>query len=98
MPTVTITSKGRAQSFPLRRGLGLQALAVRHATPLEFDCREADCGICIVRVREGLANLSDQTDAERAFLTAMRAEPDERLACQCQVLGDVDLLVEDADV
>ena len=37
-----------------------------------------------------------KTDAEKDFLAAMRADPDERLACQTRILGDVRVEVEDA--
>jgi ferredoxin len=103
MPTVVITAKHRRTGparceYELRRGLGFQALAAQHPeTPLEFDCRGADCGICIMRVRSGAENLTPQTSEEADFLKAMRAEPDERLACQCRVLGDVEVELEDYD-
>ncbi len=97
LPNVTIENhRGERQTYPCRLGLGLQGLAAQVPTPIEFDCREADCGICIVRVLDGLANLSPHTKAEADFLKAMRADPDERLACQCRVMGDVSLKVEDA--
>jgi ferredoxin len=85
--------KGSEQvDHALRKGLGLMAL---RSGIIEYDCRKADCGICIVRVQEGADHLSPKTPAEADFLTAMRADPDERLACQCRVFGDVRLEVEE---
>ena len=78
----------------LRRGLGLQALAVSKKIPIEFDCRQADCGICIVRVVSGQAHLSAPTEREADFLKAMRADSEERLSCQCRVNGDITVRVE----
>ncbi len=92
--TVKILWQGGEQSFPLRRGLGLQVLGAKFKSPLEFDCRKADCGVCIVKVRENADNLSPVRFEERDFLKAMRADCDERLACQCRVLGDVSIEVE----
>lgn len=92
---VTIRHQGEVHVHKLRRGLGLQALAAAASTPIEFDCRAADCGICIVRVKEHPEHLSPPTTGEKDFLTAMRAAPDERLACQCRVMGDVTVEVED---
>ena len=92
---VTIRHKGKDTDYTLRQGLGLQALAAAADTPIEFDCRAADCGICIVRVQKNPENLSEPTTEERDFLKAMRADPDERLACQCRVKGDVTLLVDE---
>lgn len=91
---VQISHKGETLEFGLRHGLGLQAL--ESSCPwLEFDCRKADCGICIVRVREGAAQLSSQTPAEKDFLRAMHAQDNERLACQCRVFGSVELEIDD---
>ena len=92
---VTIQKNGNPNLvLPLRRGLGFLALAAANEIPVEFDCRKADCGICIVRVVEGASNLSQQTEREADFLKAMRADPEERLACQCRVHGDVTVKVE----
>lgn len=96
METVNITllHKGAARTFSLRKGLGLQAIS-KQTDLIEFDCREADCGICICRVKSGAENLSAKTEPEADFLRAMRADEDERLACQCRVFGDVTLELED---
>lgn len=93
--SVTINFKGAAERHNLRRGMGLQALCARVKTPIEFDCRKSDCGICIVHVTAGAENMSPKTVAEADFLRAMHAEPDERLSCQCRVLGDIELNVEE---
>jgi len=92
--TVTMLWNKSIQKFSIRRGFGIQALCVREKTPLEFDCRKADCGICVFRTLDGAANLSEMTAREKDFLTAMQADDDERLACQCRVLGDVAIRVE----
>lgn len=95
--TVKIWTRGTQTTYLVRKGLGFQALCARHKeAPLEFDCREADCGICLIRVREGLENLGPHTKSEGDFLKAMRAEPNERLACQTRILGDCEVEVEDA--
>ena len=91
---VTIIHKNKKETFRLRKGLGFQALGTQSPIPIEFDCRDADCGICIVRVLEGLEQLSDKTYAEADFLKAMHALADERLACQCRIFGDVTVEVE----
>jgi ferredoxin len=92
--TVTLLVGGEKRSVVVRRGLGLEAICARHRLPLEFDCRKADCGICIVRVLEHLDNLSDKTPAEADILKAMHAEPIERLACQARVFGNVTIEIE----
>jgi len=91
---VKISCNGQSSTYEIRRGLGFQALCKKHLTPIEFDCRKSDCGICIFNVSKGFENLSPVTAAEKDFLKAMRADSTERLACQCRVLGDVELVVE----
>ena len=93
--TVTIVFEKDKQVHLLRRGLRLDALNAKSSTPLEYSCRNADCGVCIFSVLKGQENLSPMKDKEKKYLEALRAEQNERLACQCRVFGDVDLKVED---
>ena len=92
--SIRIHWRGEEESFRLRRGLGLQVLAAKFKTPLEFDCRKADCGVCVVKILGNPDGLSPIRFEERDFLKAMRADSDERLACQCRVTGDVSFQVE----
>jgi|GEM_PF-749133 ferredoxin len=94
---VQLTCKGHTETFELRKGLGLQVLE-KQTDGIEYDCREADCGICIIRVHQGADHISPPTPAEADFLKAMRAEDNERLACQCRVFGNISIEVEDWDV
>ena len=87
-------AKAPFQDYAVRKGLGIQALCAANETPIEFDCRKADCGICIVRVIEGADQLTPPTTREADFLKAMRADENERLACQCRILGDASFEVE----
>lgn len=91
---VSIQTQNSTEDFKIRKGLGLQAL-VKQTGLIEYDCKKADCGICIVEVLEGQENLSPPTAAEADFLKAMHAESAERLACQCRVFGDITLSVEE---
>lgn len=95
--TLTIEHKGKIQTITCRKGLGLQGIATKHQLPVEFDCRDADCGICIVTVLEGAEHLSPPTASEADFLKAMRAQPNERLGCQTRIFGSCHLRVEDFD-
>ncbi len=91
---VTVRFQGQSQACALRKGLGLQALQPL-PKGLEFDCRKADCGICLIQVLSGSEALSAPTAAEQDFLRAMHADPHERLACQCLVFGDVTFEIDD---
>ncbi len=50
-----------------------------------FACTEGVCGTCVVEVVDGKENLSEQTQEEEDFLG--EGCTDERLACQCKILG-----------
>ena len=54
-----------------------------------YGCREGDCGTCLMKVIEGMDNLSQPSVLESRILKEHLAGRDLRLACQAQVLGDV---------
>ena len=47
------------------------------------------CGTCLVTVVEGAEHLSEKGGAESRVLLALKANPDQRLACQTWARGDV---------
>ena len=52
------------------------------------------CGFCKIRVLEGLASLDPPKADEKQMLGALHAKPDERLACQSRIHGDVTVQAE----
>lgn len=50
------------------------------------------CGTCVVEVLEGMENLSPRTKTETKKLKGL--SPTLRLACQCQVRGDVSIITK----
>jgi ferredoxin len=54
---------------------------------ITYGCREGECGTCITRVVEGAENLSEPTALELRVLQENMAGKDDRLACQCRILG-----------
>ena len=48
-----------------------------------FACTEGVCGTCVIEIKEGKENLSEQTQEEKDFLG--EGTCDERLACQCKI-------------
>lgn len=90
--SIHITKGSQSADFELRKGLGLMALQTK-TDLIEYDCKKADCGICIIRVLQGADSLSEKTAAEQDFLKAMHADADERLACQCRAFGNVSIEV-----
>jgi ferredoxin len=70
-------------------GTSLQAIADASGADITFGCRTGSCGTCRVRIAEGLENCSEPGPEERDFLKGLNAPPDQRLACQVIVQGDV---------
>lgn len=90
---VTFSSTGRSVLVP--RGTLLEEAAARTAACIPFGCRIGSCGACRLVVREGGANLSRATRAERATLRGTGASGEERLGCMARVFGDV-IIEEDS--
>lgn len=72
-------------------GTSLRRIAEAAGADLTFGCGTGSCGTCRVRVVEGLSGCSDPGPEERDFLRGLDAPPDQRLACQVRILGDVTL-------
>ena len=93
MPKITITTDQKtlevAHDYPMIQ------LGDEHDTSILFGCCNGACGACMIKVKEGMEHLSPTQDDERDFLETMAADPQERLACQCRVLGDVTIEVSD---
>ena len=82
-----------SEKVELRKGAKLSLLA-RKSKAIEFDCYKSDCGICVFSVVEGHDMLSEKTEPEKDFLIAMKADKNERLACQCRANGNVKISVD----
>lgn len=68
----------------------LLAASAKASVPLPHRCGgHARCGTCRVTILEGAEHLSDRGAAETRVLKALKAEPDQRLACQSWAKGDV---------
>ena len=92
---LTVKCKGIVKSYEVRPGLNFQAICAKEPQlGIDFDCRAADCGICNIRILSGAESLSKKTVGEADFLTAMRADPDERLSCQARIFKDVDIEID----
>jgi len=93
MPKVTITTDNK--TIDVVDGYAMIDMCEEHPTSILFGCRDGACGACIIRVLDGAEHLTSMRDEERDFLETMAAEPNERLACQCKVLGDVKIEVSE---
>ena len=93
MPKVTVTTDDL--TIDVKEDYPLIDMCEDYDTSILFGCRDGACGACMVRVKEGMENLSPMGEDEKDFLETMAAEEDERLACQCRVKGDVILEVSE---
>ena len=93
MPKVTVTTDDL--TIDVKEDYPLIDMCEDYDTSILFGCRDGACGACMVRVKEGMANLNPIEEDEKDFLETMAAEEDERLACQCRVKGDVVLEVSE---
>lgn len=93
MPKLTITTDEK--TIEVADGYALIDLSDEHDTSILFGCRDGACGACMIKVVSGAEHLSPMKEDEKDFLQTMAARPDERLACQCKLLGDVTIEVAD---
>lgn len=69
----------------------MQAL-LEHEIPVASSCRgDGVCAKCRVRIVEGAKNLSPETEIEAMRRDQFDFDRDERLACQAEVLGDIEV-------
>ena len=73
----------------LRAGVVATSRSLKYRRPRGPFCLQGDCGTCLMKVVEGLDNLSQPSVLEARVLKEHLAARDTRLACQAQVLGDV---------
>lgn len=93
MPKLTIKTDNK--TIEVEKGASIIDVCENEETSILFGCRDGACGACMVRVVNQPEHLSPMEDHERDFLETMAARDDERLACQCRVLGDVEIEVSE---
>ena len=52
-----------------------------------FACRDGVCGSCLVTVEEGIENLEEPNEQEKATLQMLGAAENQRLLCQAVIKG-----------
>ena len=103
MPTIRFTREKK--EVECERGANLRLVAVKNGVELypgmkkHFNCRgKSMCGECRVYVKEGMENLSPKTFRGKFRIAVsffkFGHEHEVRLACQCRVEGDVDILTQ----
>ena len=90
MPQVTFTHDKIAITVPVGT-TGINAVETANAT-LPFGCRYGSCGTCRCLIMAGMENLNPMTAAECDLFEALTSvHPNERLACQIVINGDVEI-------
>jgi nitrite reductase (NADH) large subunit len=89
MPKVTFKSDGKSVDVPA--GTQLTQVAEDNGASIPFSCKAGVCVSCLVTITKGLENLSPPTENEKATLEGFGAKPNQRLACQVVVNGDVEI-------
>jgi 2Fe-2S ferredoxin len=89
MPKVTFKSDGKSVEVPA--GTSLVQVAEDLGASIPFSCKAGVCVSCLVNVIKGMENLSPPTENEKATLEGFGAKPNQRLACQVTIKGDVEL-------
>lgn len=69
-------------------GTALKDIVEATGADVTFGCGTGSCGTCRVHIRGACSAPGRE---ERDFLRDLHARPGERLACQVQVLGDLEV-------
>jgi len=88
MPTVKNASTG--QSATCDAGAMLKDVAEQNGLGIPFGCENGICSTCLIQIKSGAEHLGERTEQEEFTLDARGAGEDMRLACQCQVNGDIE--------
>jgi ferredoxin len=88
MPKVTFVDEGNKE-VEASENEPLESVCKRAGSKVIFGCEAGVCGTCLVNVLSGMENLSAPTDQEKDSLVMFSAREKQRLACQCNVKGDV---------
>jgi 2Fe-2S ferredoxin len=89
MPNVTFHYSGQVTTVEAADGQTLLQIALDNGIPMEHACGgNGFCTTCMCKVKTGMENLSPRNDNEENM--GVLEDPD-RLSCQSQVHGDVEI-------
>ena len=91
MPKVTFHYDDQIETVEAENGATLLQIALDNGIPMEHACGgNGFCTTCLCNVKKGMENLSERNDNEENM--GVEEDPD-RLSCQAQVNGDVEIQV-----
>jgi ferredoxin len=70
-------------------GTHLMNICDEKGVNVQFSCRAGSCVSCLITIESGMENLSPPGEVEKMTLEAFGCQPNQRLACQVIVNGDV---------
>ena len=86
-----VTFKSDSKTVDVPNGTPLVQIAEDNGASIAFSCKAGVCVSCLSNINKGIENLSPPTDNEKATLEGFSAKPNQRLACQVTVNGDVEV-------
>ena len=87
MPKITFMPN--KQSFDVPSGPTILVAAIRNGITIPHECTEGICGTDLIKILQGMENLSEKGDNESITLDMLECEDNDRLSCSAKVLGDV---------
>lgn len=80
------------EELEVENGENLMQALISRGVPVASSCKgELVCGKCYVKVTDGSYNLSSCSSNERDFMEIKAIENGCRMACQCEVEGDIEV-------
>ena len=92
MPKVTFLDDDK--TVEVAPGTPLIKVCEDNDIDLPFGCTNGVCGTCVCIPTEGAENLAPPDELERNTLEGLAEGPEQRLACQAVVEGDVSIKYE----
>lgn len=93
MPTVQFHYNGQVTEVQAEEGQTILQIAMDNGVPMESACGgNGFCTTCMCKVQSGMENLSERNEKEENM--GIDEDPD-RLSCQAEVHGDVEVEVLD---
>ncbi|MCX6772400.1 MAG: 2Fe-2S iron-sulfur cluster-binding protein [Candidatus Micrarchaeota archaeon] len=89
MAKVTFKSDNKVVEVPA--GTSMVQAAEDNGATIAFSCKAGVCVSCLSNINKGMENLNEKTDNEKATLEGFSAKPNQRLACQVIINGDVEI-------
>jgi len=87
MPIGKLTFEDVSLTVNVSEGTRIIEMSEKIGAGITYGCREGECGTCLTRIVEGQGHLSAPSALELRVLKENLAGHNDRLACQCKVMG-----------